>query len=296
MPYVALVLTAPQLTAEHIAAVQAVSPRMSGLKPLVLAPKAACQWKFELTSEEVSEILRAARAALADAAVDVNMVGDDTDRRKRLLIADMDSTIIEQECIDEVADFAGCGEQVAAITERAMRGELDFEAALTVRVGLLKGLDTAALDRVATERLTITPGATTLVATMAANGAFCALVSGGFTFFTSRIADRVGFHENRANSLEVNEGKLTGRAIPPILGRQAKLDALNELTEREGIPIDGTLAVGDGANDLAMIKAAGLGVAFHAKPIVAAEADAAINHSDLTALLYLQGYHQSDFV
>jgi len=256
----------------------------------------ACEWSLDLSMAQAAGLLTAARAALADAAVDVNLVGNDANRRKRLLIADMDSTIIEQECIDEIADFAGYGTEVAAITERAMRGELDFEDALSVRVALLKGLDTTALKRVIAERLTITPGATTLVATMAANGALCALVSGGFTFFTSRIAEHVGFHENRANTLEIENDKLTGRSLPPILGRQAKLDALNEFCTRQGVHLNDTLAVGDGANDLAMITAAGLGVAYRAKPIVAADADAQINHSNLTALLYLQGYHQSEFV
>ncbi|MGI9475757.1 MAG: phosphoserine phosphatase SerB [Hyphomicrobiaceae bacterium] len=296
MPYVALVLTAPQLTGAHIAAVQAVSPLLKALSPVTLSPAAACEWALDIPAHQASDLLDTARAALADTPVDVNIVSNDENRRKRLLIADMDSTIIEQECIDEIADFAGCGAEVSAITERAMRGELDFEEALTVRVGLLKGLDTATLQRVVTERLTITPGAETLVATMAANGAYCALVSGGFTFFTSRIAHRVGFHENRANSLEVEGDKLTGRPIPPILGRQAKLDALHEISMSRNLLLDATLAVGDGANDLAMIKAAGLGVAYHAKPVVAAEAKAAVNHSDLTALLYLQGYHRTDFV
>ena len=296
MPYVALVLTAPQLNGDHIAAVRAASPHLANVSVVYLAPGTACEWKLALPQADADDLLCAARDAVAGANVDVNIIRDDTNRRKRLLIADMDSTIIEQECIDEIAAFAGCGDEVAAITERAMRGELDFEEALNVRVGLLKGLASVTLERVFAERLTITAGAATLVATMAANGAFCALVSGGFTFFTSRIADHVGFHENRANTLEMDDDKLTGRPVPPILGRQAKLDALKEFTARESLDLESTLAVGDGANDLAMIKAAGLGVAYNAKPVVAVEADAAINHCDLTALLYLQGYHRTDFV
>lgn len=296
MPDAVLVLTAPHLAPEHVSAVGDVISGDAAGNSVDLASGQACEWPLAQPLGQASELLGRVRDALAGAPVDANVVANGGHRRKRLLIADMDSTIIGQECIDEVADFAGCGAEVAAITERAMRGELDFEEALKVRVGLLKGLDTAALERVVKERLTITPGAETLVATMAANGAYCALVSGGFTFFTSRIADRVGFHENRANTLAVEDNRLSGHPVPPILGRQAKLDALNELTAGHQIPMAATLAVGDGANDLAMIDAAGLGVAFRAKPVVAAQADAQIDHSDLTALLYLQGYHRSDFV
>ncbi|MFT5508895.1 MAG: phosphoserine phosphatase [Hyphomicrobiaceae bacterium] len=296
MSHAALVLTAPLLNEEHIAAVRAVLPASNAGAPDILGMDRACEWHLDASPAELSAQLSATRTALKAHPVDINLIAIDAHRRKRLLIADMDSTIIEQECIDEIADFAGCGAEVAAITERAMRGELDFDEALRVRVGLLAGLHTTALERVISERLTVTPGAKTLVATMAANNALCALVSGGFTFFTSRIAETVGFHENRANTLEMADGKLTGRPVPPILGRQAKLDALNEFCQTRAIPLASTLAVGDGANDLAMIKAAGLGIAYHAKPIVAAEADAELNHSDLTALLYLQGYHQSEFI
>ena len=292
----ALVLTGPTLSSDHVRAVETaleaeVTPQFRALNP-----EKAYEWLFNAEPAQATELLQTIRAALASNALDANLVPNDQHRRKRLLIADMDSTIIEQECIDEIADFAGYGQEVAAITERAMRGELDFEDALTTRVALLKGLDTSALERVFTERLTVMPGAQQLITTMSANGAYCALVSGGFTFFTSRIAKTVGFHENRANTLEIADDKLTGRPIPPILGRQAKLDTLNELTKTHDVPITAALAVGDGANDLAMIKAAGLGVAYRAKPVVAAEADAQINHSDLTALLYLQGYHLADVV
>ncbi len=237
----------------------------------------------------------ALRQHFADHRIDVNLVPDGPARRKRLLIADMDSTIIQQECIDEIAAEAGVGARVAGITERAMRGELDFEAALNERVALLEGLDARVLTSVFEQRIALTPGASTLVATMTAHGAHCALVSGGFTFFTSRVAAKVGFHENRANTLDIAAGRLTGKVVPPILGRAAKLEALEELRHRHGLETADCLAVGDGANDLAMITAAGLGVAFRAKPIVAAQADADITHGDLTALLYLQGFKADEF-
>ena len=234
-------------------------------------------------------------ARLGELPVDVCVVPA-AGRRKRLLVADMDSTIIQQECIDEMADMLGLKARIAAITERAMRGELEFEAALTERLALLAGLSEGELQRVFDERVTLMPGARTLIATMRANGAFAALVSGGFTFFTSRVADAVGFDVNRANTLEVVEGKLTGRVVGPILGREAKLASLKEFRDARGLGADETMAVGDGANDLAMIEAAGLGVAYRAKPLVAAEADAGITHGDLTALLFLQGYRRSEFI
>jgi phosphoserine phosphatase len=217
-------------------------------------------------------------------------------RRKRLLVADMDSTIINVECLDELADFAGLKAEIAAITERAMRGELAFEGALRERVGMLKGLATEALQQAYDERVRLNPGARTLVRTMAANGARCLLVSGGFTFFTGRVADAAGFHANRANTLIEADGRLSGLVGEPILGREAKLAALLEEAAALKIPLAETLAVGDGANDLAMIEAAGLGVAYRAKPIVAAQADAKIDHADLTALLYFQGYGAAEFV
>lgn len=217
-------------------------------------------------------------------------------RRKKLLISDMDSTIIQEECIDEIAYMAGIKPKIAAITERAMRGEIEFEDALRERVMLLKGIDTDALETVITSRLHLTKGARTLVRTMAENGAYCALVSGGFTFFTDRIAKMTGFHTNKANSLEIENNKLTGHVIPPILGSAAKRTTLEQLTTTHNLSPGDTLAVGDGANDLEMIKQSGLGVAFHAKPIVNEGADASIIHSDLTALLYLQGYKKSEFI
>ncbi len=216
-------------------------------------------------------------------------------RRKRLLLADMDSTIISCECLDELADFAGVKAQIAAITERAMAGELPFEAALTERVSRLAGLDLAALQQTYDERVRLNPGAATLARTMAAHGARCVLVSGGFDFFTSRVAAAAGFAANRANRLIDDGARLTGAVGLPILGREAKLTALKEEAAALGVDLSETLAVGDGANDLAMIEAAGLGVAWRAKPIVAARADARVDHADLTALLYFQGYGADAF-
>lgn len=218
------------------------------------------------------------------------------DRRKALLVADMDSTIINVECLDELADFAGVKAQVAEITERAMRGELEFEGALRERVGMLKGLGLSALQQAYDERVRLNPGARTLVRTMAANGARCLLVSGGFTFFTARVAEAAGFHDNRANTLIEADGALTGQVGEPILGREAKLAALKAEAQALGLALSKTLAIGDGANDLAMIEASGLGVAYRAKPIVAAQADAKVDHADLTALLYFQGYRADQFV
>lgn len=216
-------------------------------------------------------------------------------RRKRMLIADMDSTMIQQECIDELADEAGVGAYVADITKRAMNGELDFEAALRERVGLLKGLPEAVIERVYRDRITFMPGGKALLATMKANGGYAALVSGGFTAFTARVAAALGFDENRANTLHAADGLLTGTVGEPILGKQAKLDALLEISARLGIDPAEAMAVGDGANDLAMLNRAGAGVALHAKPSVAAQCDIRVNHGDLTALLFLQGYAREDF-
>ncbi|MBA3909616.1 MAG: phosphoserine phosphatase SerB [Rhodobacter sp.] len=216
-------------------------------------------------------------------------------RKKRLLIADMDSTMIRQECIDELADEAGVGAHVADITARAMNGDLDFEGALRERVGLLKGLPEHTIAQVLRDRITLMPGGTVLLATMKANGAYAALVSGGFTAFTSAVAGWLGFDETRANTLGIEGGALTGKVAEPILGKEAKLDALCEITARLGVTPAEAIAVGDGANDLPMLRAAGTGVALHAKPRVQAECDIRINHGDLTALLYLQGYSRGEF-
>jgi phosphoserine phosphatase len=217
-------------------------------------------------------------------------------RRKKMLLADMDSTMIQQECIDELADEAGVGDRVKEITAKAMNGELDFEGALIERVGLLKGLPETVIAKVLAERITLMPGGETLLATMKTNGAYGALVSGGFTAFTASVADRLGFDENRANTLLVADGVLTGEAGRPILGKAAKVRALEEITQRLGLDEADVMAVGDGANDLGMLKRAGAGVALHAKPSVAKECDIRINHGDLTALLYVQGYKKSEFI
>jgi phosphoserine phosphatase len=217
-------------------------------------------------------------------------------RKKKLLVADMDSTIINVECLDELADFAGLKAEISAITERAMRGELAFEGALRERVAMLKGLPVTALQAAYDERVRLNPGARTLVRTMAANGARCVLVSGGFSFFTSRVAQAALFHAHRGNSLLEADGVLSGLVGDPILGREAKLAALTEEARARQIPLSETLAVGDGANDLAMIEAAGLGVAYRAKPVVAERADARVDYTDLTTLLYFQGYSQDAFV
>ncbi|PWE27486.1 phosphoserine phosphatase SerB [Pararhodobacter marinus] len=216
-------------------------------------------------------------------------------RRKAMLLADMDSTMIQQECIDELADMAGVGAHVAGITARAMNGELDFEAALTERVGLLKDLPVSVIDQVLAERITYMPGGKVLIATMKAHGGHAALVSGGFTAFTAKVAAELGFDENRANTLLERDGTLTGEVAQPILGKQAKIDALNQITARLGITPAEVIAVGDGANDLGMLHLAGSGVALHAKPSVAAQCELRVNHGDLTALLYLQGYAAEDF-
>lgn len=259
--------------------------------PDLLGPNAA-----DLTvASDLRDLIRERlEAALEGRATDV-CVQPLEGRRKRLLIADMDSTIIGCECIDELADFAGVKDQVAEITERAMRGELAFEGALRERVAMLKGLGLDKLQACFDDRVRLNPGAETLVRTMAAHGARCVLVSGGFTFFTSRVMAAAGFHANRANTLGDDGAVLTGLVGEPILGREAKLMALREETAALGLTPAEALAVGDGANDLAMIEVAGLGVAYRAKPVVAAKAHARVDHADLTALLYFQGYRAEDF-
>jgi phosphoserine phosphatase len=217
-------------------------------------------------------------------------------RRKRLLIADMDSTMIRQECIDELGVMAGVGDRIKLITARAMRGELDFEAALRERVALLKGLDAGIIDRIVAERITLMPGGHTLIATMRAHGAYTALVSGGFTQFTSRIGAVLGFDEHSANELIVRAGILTGEVGSPILGQQAKVEALHRIAAARGLDPADAIAVGDGANDVAMLSEAGMGVALHAKPHVQESSLIRVNHGDLTALLYLQGYSRAQFV
>jgi phosphoserine phosphatase len=250
---------------------------------------------FDLPVANDVAALTEARKRTEGFDLDINLVATDK-RRKKLLLADMDSTIINVECLDELADMAGLKSQIAAITERAMRGELEFEAALRERVGMLKGLKLDALERTYAERVRLNPGAKSLLATMRAHGAHTMLVSGGFGYFTQRVAEAAGFHAERGNTLLDDGVALTGEVSTPILGRAAKLAALEEAVENLKIEFAETLAVGDGANDLAMIQKAGLGVAYHAKPVVAAAAGAAIQHNDLTALLYLQGYSDSEII
>jgi phosphoserine phosphatase len=251
--------------------------------PEWLAPEIACDLPFDGTARPV-----------AMTAID-SVVVPAAGRRKKLLVADMESTMIDNEMLDELADFLGLRERIAAITARAMNGEIDFAGALKERVGLLKGLPVAKLDEAA-RRIRYTPGGATLVATMKKHGVLCALVSGGFTYFTSIVRRALGFDTDAANVLGHNGTTLSGTVEPPILGKEAKLATLQRLAAERRLEADETLSVGDGANDLPMLKAAGLGVAFHAKPAVAAEVPAHIDHGDLRALLYLQGYRRSDFV
>ena len=252
-----------------------------------------------IAAEFPTEALPADAAAIAE---DTRLAGFDLvvqpteGRRKAVLLADMDSTMIEQECIDELADMAGVGPRVADITARAMNGELNFHEALIERVALLAGLNELVIQQVLDERITIAPGGRALIATMRAQGAYCALVSGGFTAFTAPIAAELGFNEHRANTLLADDGVLTGHVGLPILGFEAKIEALEEITAQHGLTPADAIVVGDGANDLGMIRRAGTGVALHAKPVVAAQAGMRIDHGDLTALLYLQGYGRDEFV
>jgi phosphoserine phosphatase len=294
MTHVATLIAPAGLHGDHVAQARAVLPAPGA--PEWLEAGIAADIPFTpdgaFDQRALSERLR---AALPDASVDA-VVQPAAHRRKALIVADMDSTMIGQECIDELAAYVGMKEHVAAITERAMRGEIAFEPALRERVALLKGLPVTVVDEVIARHITLTPGARTLVGTMTRNGAHACLVSGGFSIFTRQIAAMIGFDESHANTLLLQDGKLTGEVEEPVLGREAKLDTLLELTRYMQIPLERTLAVGDGANDLAMIGRAGLGVAYHAKPAVAAAAHARIDHSDLTALLYVQGYRRADFV
>ena len=294
MTHVATLISSPDARSVTSALAEAARTRLSGGDLDWLATDVAVDvpCRVEPGSEKaVAEDLAARLGAPVD--VVVQKIGG---RAKGLLIADMDSTMIGQECIDELAAELGLKDKISAITERAMRGEIAFEPALRERVGLLAGLPADVVGKVIAERIRLTPGAVELVRTMRANGAYTALVSGGFTVFTGPISQMIGFHENRANILLTEDGKLTGEVADPILGQDAKHASLLELASTHKVPMPLTLAVGDGANDLVMIRAAGLGVAYHAKPKVAAEAAARIDHGDLTALLYVQGYRRSEFV
>jgi len=244
---------------------------------------------------EPKEALTQARAAVADRPADINVVAV-AGRRKRLLVSDMESTIISCECLDELADIAGIKPKIAAITERAMRGEIAFEGALRERVGLLKGLPVSALEQVHRDKVRLIGGAVELVATMKAHGAKTLLVSGGFSFYTARVSAMVGFEAHQSNTLHIDSDVLAGTVGEPILGREAKLEALERALKEFGLEASQSLAIGDGANDLAMIQRAGMGIAFHAKPMVAEAASFAILHSDLRAVLYLQGYRDEEIV
>ena len=277
---------------DRLEAVRRVLPQASAID--WLEPNLAADIAFAAPPEALRALRTACRPHLDGLPIDV-ILQPRANRRKKLLLADMDSTMIGQECVDELADFAGLKPLVAAITERAMRGELAFEPALRERVALLRGLPVSTVDAVLRERITLTPGGRILVATMRAHGAHCALVSGGFTLFTGPVAERIGFDENRGNTLVVTDERFAGEVTEPILGREAKLATLRELRGRLGLAPAETLAIGDGANDLGMIEEAGLGVAFHAKPAVAAAAGARIDHGDLSAVLFAQGYARRDF-
>jgi len=296
MTHVATLISDPAAAAlDHAALARARDALPTPGEPHWLAEQIAADVPFSPAGENDNRAwAERVREILAGRPIDV-VVQPSGARRKRLLIADMDSTMIGQECVDELADKVGLKARVAAITERAMRGGIAFAPALRERVALLEGLAVSTIADVIAERIKLTPGGRTLVATMRANGAYTCLISGGFTLFAERIAAAIGFDESRANRLVVSDGQLTGKVEEPILGREAKLAALKELTARRGLNADATLAVGDGANDLGMLVAAGLGVAYRAKPLVAAQAHACIDHGDLTALLYLQGYRREEF-
>jgi phosphoserine phosphatase len=298
MTHVATLISHPAVpTLNDAILARAMAALPSPTAPCWLAPGIAADIPF--TPDEASNnraIADHIRGLCGGRAIDV-VVQPSAHRRKRLFVADMDSTMIGQECIDELADYVGLKAHVAAITERAMRGDIAFEPALRERVALLQGLRASVIEEAIAERIRLTPGGRTLVATMRQNAAHTCLVSGGFTAFTNRVAAMIGFDENRANILLTDpDGNLAGKVAEPILGREAKVASLVALRERFGLAQEDTLAVGDGANDIPMLEEAGLGVAYHAKPKVTAAAAAHIDHCDLTALLYAQGYRQDEFV
>ena len=288
--FIATLLTDPARPTLDRSTVESLRNAWAGGDATWLDPGVAAEFPLDAVPGNLWDVW----AALQGLSVDL-IVQPAAGRRKRVLLADMDSTMIQQECIDELADVAGFGPRVAAITARAMNGELDFEDALRERVALLRGLPVTVIDQVIRTRITLMPGGPTLLATMKAEGAHAALVSGGFTSFTARIAATLGFDEHRANTLLAEGGLLTGQVGGPVLGKQAKVQALHDITARLGLTAADVLAVGDGANDLGMLGVAGTGVALHAKPSVAAQCPVRVNHGDLTALLYLQGYSRPEF-
>lgn len=289
--YTVTLLTNPETPALQPAAADALRNAWGGGDIQWLAADEACAFNIAEIPENRWQVWEDMQALKTDMVIQPTAT-----RRKKMLLADMDSTMIQQECIDELAEEAGVGAHVKDITARAMNGELDFEGALTERVALLKGLPESVIEKVLQTRITLMPGGKTLLATMKANDGYAALVSGGFTAFTSKVAAELGFDENRANTLIAENGTLTGEVGRPILGREAKVSALEEISKRLGISDADVLAVGDGANDLGMLGRAGTGVALHAKPSVQAQCDVRVNFGDLTALLYLQGYAKSEFV
>ena len=289
--HVVTLLTSPASPSLDPALVDSLRNAWGGGAAQWLAPDEAAEFQVQARPDNLWQVWDDLRQRRVDLVVQPS-----EGRRKRVLLADMDSTMIGQECIDELADVAGVGDRVKDITARAMNGELDFEGALRERVGLLKGLDSAVIETVLRDRITLTPGGRELIATMKSAGGRAVLVSGGFTAFTAHVAAALGFDEDRANTLLIEGGKLTGEVAEPILGREAKVAALLETVGALGLTPADVLAVGDGANDLGMLKLAGAGVALHAKPVVAAEVDRRINFGDLTALLYLQGYSRDEFV
>ena len=289
--YVVTVLTAPSNPSLESALVENLRNAWGGGDADWLAVNEAAEFAVEQIPSNFWDVWESLQSECVDLVIQPA-----EGRRKKMLLADMDSTMIQQECIDELADEAGVGERVKDITARAMNGELDFEGALIERVGLLKGLPVSVIDQVLADRITLMPGGKALLATMKANGAYAALVSGGFTAFTAKVAAELGFDENRANTLLTHSDELSGDVGRPILGREAKVQALEEITARLGISEDEVIAVGDGANDLGMLTRAGAGVALHAKPSVAAQCNVRINHGDLTGLLYVQGYKKAEFV
>ena len=288
--FTAILLTSPTNPSLDPALVESLRNAWGGGDVLWLSPDEAAEFSLGQMPENRWDVWENCQSM----GVDLVIVPTEG-RRKQMLLADMDSTMIQQECIDELAEEAGVGAHVKEITARAMNGELDFDGALRERVALLKGLEASVIDKVLAERITLMPGGGALVGTMKAQGGYAALVSGGFTAFTAKVAELLGFDENRANTLLMDQAKLSGEVGLPILGREAKVTALEEITAKLGITEDQVIAVGDGANDLGMLGRAGMGVALHAKPSVAAECDIRINHGDLTALLFVQGYARMEF-